>query len=165
MLYFAYGSNLDPDQMHQRCPEHRVVGTAVLHDHKLVFPLYSEDWGGGVASLQLSHGNDVWGVTYELGEESLRLLDECEGFHGPGDSHNLYEREQIWVELVHPEDGSVPRRMRAWTYLAHTANPSLPSRRYLDTILRGASAHGLPDDYVAALVRLAVQDESTEPGT
>ena len=70
MLYFAFGSNLDPEQMRERCPAHRQIGVAVLRDHKLVFPIFSESWGGGVASLQLSHGNDVWGVLHELSDRT-----------------------------------------------------------------------------------------------
>jgi hypothetical protein len=167
MLYFAFGSNLDPDQMRARCPAHKVVGMAVLHDHKLIFPIFSTLWGGGVASLQLSHGNDVWGMLYELNDDDLRVLDGHEGFRGPGDPHNLYERGPVWVELKHPEDGSVPRRVKAAAYLAHTANPSPPSRRYLDAVLKGARAHKLPDDYVATLMRLPVlaEEAASEPGT
>jgi gamma-glutamylcyclotransferase (GGCT)/AIG2-like uncharacterized protein YtfP len=163
MLYFAFGSNLDPDQMRDRCPGNHLIGEAVVRDHKLIFPRFSERWGGGVASLQLSHGNDVWGVLYELSDEDLHALDACEGFRVPADAHNQYEREQVWVDLVRPEDGSVPRRVRAWTYLARPANPSLPSRRYLDAVIKGARAHRLPDDYVAMLSRLPVLAEETEP--
>src|SRR5436309_7522291 len=47
MLYFAYGSNLDPEQMSARCPSHRVIGLAELKEHRLVFPLFSPRWGGG----------------------------------------------------------------------------------------------------------------------
>ena len=166
MLYFAFGSNLDPDQMQARCPAHRVVGMAVLRDHKLVFPIFSPSWGGGVASLQLSHGHDVWGMLYELDDEDLRALDGYEAFHGPGNPHNLYEREPVWVELTRPEDGSVPRRVKAAAYLAHTANPSPPSRRYVDALLKGARAHKLPDDYIAALMKLPVlaEEAAPEPG-
>jgi hypothetical protein len=163
MLYFAFGSNLDPDQMRARCPAHNVVGMAVLRDHKLNFPIFSPGWGGGVASLQLSHGHDVWGMLYELSDEDLHTLDGHEGFRGPGHAHNLYEREPVWVELTHPEDGSVPRRVKAAAYLAHTANPSPPSRRYLDAVLKGARAHRLPDDYIAALMKLPVLAEEVAP--
>jgi hypothetical protein len=159
MLYFAFGSNLDPDQMLARCPAHKVIGMAVLRDHKLIFPIFSTTWGGGVASLQLSHGNDVWGMLFELDDEDLRTLDGHEGFRGPGDPHNLCEREPVWVELTRPEDGSVPRRVKAAAYRAHTANPSPPSRRYLDAVLKGARAHKLPDDYIAVLTKLPVLAE------
>ena len=39
MLYFAYGSDLDPAEMKAMCPEQHVVGLAVLPDHRLAFPL------------------------------------------------------------------------------------------------------------------------------
>lgn len=156
MLYFAFGSNLDPDQMESRCPDHRVVGLAALHDHRLAFPLYSERWSGGVASVALAHGLTVWGVLYELSEADVARLDGFEGFKGPGDQHNVYDRQLLTVELVRPDDGSVPRRVRAATYVAHPSNPSPPSRRYLEAILKGARHHRLPGDYIEAL-------ESIEP--
>jgi hypothetical protein len=35
--------------------------------------------------------------------------------------------------------------------------PHVPSADYRDTMLRGARAHGLPCDYLAALERLDIQ--------
>lgn len=161
MFYFAFGSNLDPDQIRERCPAHRTVGLAALHDYRLIFPLYSERWGGGGASVQLHHGDIVWGVVYDLTEEDLAALDGFEGYRGPGDQHNIYERQVVTVELTRPDDGSVPRRLRAFAYMAHFSNPSPPTRRYLDTILRGARHHRLPEEYVAKLDKIAVQAEPT----
>ena len=151
MLYFSYGSNLDPEQMRERCPRARVVGLAALRDERLVFPLFSTNWGGGVASVQAAHGRTVWGVLYDLEEAELTALDAFEGFVAPGSQHNLYDREHVTVDLVRPDDGSIPRRVRAWIYIARPSNPQPPTRRYLDTILRGALHHRLPEDYVAFL--------------
>jgi gamma-glutamylcyclotransferase (GGCT)/AIG2-like uncharacterized protein YtfP len=156
MLYFAYGSNLDPEQMRIRCPGHRVVGLAELRDHRLTFPLTSHDWGGGVASVGLAHGESVWGAVYELSAADLATLDRYEGYRGPGDQHNLYDRETVSVQLVRADDGSFPRRLQAWIYVARPANPSPPSRRYLDAILRGARHHRLPDEVVAKLAATPV---------
>ena len=132
MLYFAYGSNLDPEQMQFRCPGAKAVGLAALRDHRLAFPLYSNAWGGGVSSVQLAHGDTVWGMLFDLTEQHLQTLDGYEEFRGPGDQHNVYDRGQVTVELTRPDDGSFPRRVRAWTYIARPAKPSPPSRRYLD---------------------------------
>jgi len=164
MLYFAYGSNLDPEQMQSRCPGAAVVGLAALRDHRLVFPLYSNNWGGGVSSIQLAHGHTVWGMLHDLTEEHLQTLDGFESFRGPGDQHNVYDRDQVTVELTRPDDGSFPRRVRAWTYIARPAKPSPPSRRYLDAILRGARHHRLPEEYIAKLATVAVAPESEVPG-
>jgi gamma-glutamylcyclotransferase (GGCT)/AIG2-like uncharacterized protein YtfP len=156
MLYFAYGSNLDPVQMASRCPFAQTVGLAALRDHRLVFPRYSESWGGGTAGMSPSHGPTVWGVLFEVTDACLATMDAHEGFRKSGDPHNSYEREQISVELTRPDDGSFPRRVRAWTYVANEANPTPPSRRYLDTILRGARHHRLPEEYIAALAAVPV---------
>lgn len=161
MLYFAYGSNLDPEQMKTLCPGHSVVGLAVLHDHRLGFPLFSNQWEGGVAGLLHAHGEKVWGVLYEVTESDLAALDTYEGWKGPGNQHNLYEREVVTVELVRPEDGSAPRRVRATTYYPRVSNPSPPSRRYLDALLRGAQHHRLPEEYVEWLGTIAVVEHES----
>jgi gamma-glutamylcyclotransferase (GGCT)/AIG2-like uncharacterized protein YtfP len=151
MLYFAYGSNLDPVQMGSRCPTAQTVGLAGLHDHRLAFPRNSETWGGGTSGIVPSHGPTVWGVLFDVTQACLDTLDTNEGFRGPGHPDNHYDREQVTVELTRPDDGSIPRRVRAWTYVARPAKPTPPSRRYLDTIVRGARHHRLPEEYIAAL--------------
>ena len=159
MLYFAYGSNLDPEQMRARCPSHHVIGLAALRDHRLAFPLFSPSWGGGVASLHLAHGETVWGMLYELTDSDLKSLDEAQGFRGPGDQHNISDRDTTSVELTRADDGSFPRRVRAAVYLPRPSNPSPPSRRYLDVLVRGATHHRLPEEYVAKLAATPVAAE------
>jgi len=161
MLYFAYGSNLNPDEMRQRCPSHRVVGMAALADHRLAFPRNSETWGGGTAGLEHAHGETVWGMVYELGDEDLASLDAFEGFKEPGSQHNLYDRELTTVDLRRPDDGSVPRRVRASAYFARPSNPSPPGRRYLETILAGARHHRLPEEYIERLAAIPTAAETT----
>jgi gamma-glutamylcyclotransferase (GGCT)/AIG2-like uncharacterized protein YtfP len=165
MLYFAYGSNLDPEQMQARAPSHRVVGLAALHDHRIVFPLFSNERGGGVASVQSHHGDSVWGIVFDVSAGELERLDEFEGFRGPGDQHNLYDREHLIVDLVRPDDGSVPRRVHADLYVARPSNPSPPSAAYLEQIVRGARHHRLPEDYVAILsAQPTMAEETPRPG-
>ena len=36
-LYFAYGSNINLDQMAQRCPDAQVVGPVTLENYELLF--------------------------------------------------------------------------------------------------------------------------------
>ena len=156
MLYFAYGSNLDLDQLRARAPDARVVGLGLLRDHKLTFPLRSVTWGGGAAGVSHAHGGTVWGVLYELTESDLASLDAYEGWHGPGSHHNTYDRELVTVELTRPDDGSVPRRVRATTYFARNLNPTPPTRQYLDTMLRGARHHRLPPEYIEWLETIEV---------
>lgn len=163
MLYFAYGSNLDPAQMSSRCPGHQVVGMAVMRDHKMVFPLTSHDWGGGVAGVQMQHGAELWGMVFELNDADLAALDRYEGFRGPGDQHNLYDRETVFVELTRADDGSFNRRLRVLCYLPKQANPAPPSKRYMDAIIKGAVHHRLPDEHLAFLRAIPVAEPVSEP--
>ena len=158
MLYFAYGSNLDPEQMRKRCPGHQPIGLASLRDHRLAFPRHSDDWGGGVGSPVLAHGHDLWGYLYEITEQDQAELDRYEGWIGPDDPGNAYHPETITVDLVRPDDGSVPRRVRALTYLARPTEPKLPSRRYVEVILMGARERALPEEYLTELAALPAAD-------
>ena len=142
---------MDSEEIGRRCPRYRLMGVAALADHRLGFPLYSTEWGCGVAGLGHAHGERVWGILCELDEGDLAALDEAQGRRGPGDQHNLSDREPVTVELVEPADGSVPRRIRAWAYYARSSNPSSPSRRYLDVLVSGARQRGLPEEYVERL--------------
>ena len=151
MLYFAYGSNMEPEQMQARCPGHKVVGLAELRDHRLTFPRHSHSWGGGVASVAVAHSESVWGVVYELTPEHLAQLDVYEGWKGEGNAHNVYDRETVAVHLTRADDGSFPRKLHALIYVARAANPGPPSERYLEALVRGARHHKLPSDYVARL--------------
>ena len=159
MLYFAYASNLDPALMGSVAPAHRIVGLASLADHRLAVTRFSPDWGGGLASPQLAHGQTLWGVVYDLSDEDMSGLDEKEGFRAAGDQHNICDRDITTVDLVRPDDGSIPRRLRPWVFVPRPSNPTPPSRRYLDAILAGARHHHLPEEYIARLAQIEVAAE------
>lgn len=136
--YFAYGSNLDPEQMQRRCPGHRVVGAGFLRGHRLRFQGEGVDWGGAVATIVPDASETVWGVIFELSEDDLRRLDEYEG-------PELYDRRDFDVRLA---DGGA---VRATAYVMRRRPEGKPSKMYLNAITRGARSHGLPTDYVDRL--------------
>lgn len=146
MLYFAYGSNMNPEQMKKSCPNATAKGIAKLDNHKLTFPRLSSNWGGGIASVDPKKGSEVWGVLYEVSEDEMRQLDESEGYLGPENAKNVYERVGA-VAVVH--FGAL---VQAVLYeIAYNRGSFPPSRKYLDTILAGARAHGLPAEYITML--------------
>ncbi len=77
--YFAYGSNLDTDQMRARCATALVDTRAVLCGHALAFGGFSRRWDGPVATLVPTRGAEVEGLLYRLQPEDLRSLDRHEG--------------------------------------------------------------------------------------
>ena len=143
--YFAYGSNLDPEQMTRRCPGHRVIGAGFLPGHRLRFQGEGEDWGGAVATIVADPSDTVWGVVFELTDEDLRVLDGYEGCRGDDDPTSLYVRRDFPVRLA--DGGSV----NAIAYVMRRRPEGNPSKRYLGAITRGARSHGLPTDYVDRL--------------
>jgi len=136
--YFAYGSNLCPDQMRRRCPGAKPAGTVKLEKHRLTFPLHSNNWKAGVAGIEPHDEEHVEGVLYELTEEHFEILDRYEAG---------YTRGRITVRCVERGD------IEALTYHPdpHPGGPFDPSDQYLGTMLRGAKAHGLSSQWIERL--------------
>lgn len=143
MLYFAYGSNMDPVQMRDRAPGARARGPARLAGYRLTFTRDSPGWGGGVGHVEPSPGDEVWGVLWEITDADLASLDEYEGV-----SVGAYVRRAMMVR-----HGDV--EVEAVAYLAVPRGYKPPSKRYVRALVRGAEAHGLPAAYVQHLRALA----------
>ena len=71
-LYFAYGSNINLDQMRYRCPDATVYGQAVLDNYDLRFR------GSGVATVEPKEGASLEGKGFEF---SKRMLKEDLRWH------------------------------------------------------------------------------------
>src|SRR5690242_6364360 len=79
-LVFAYGSNMDPAQMRERCPESDLSWfVAEAEGWRLCFPRKSTKRKGGVGSIAREEGASVWGVVFAISERDLSRLDEYEG--------------------------------------------------------------------------------------
>lgn len=79
MIYFAYGSNIDVNQMAQRCPGAKVMGKAILPRHQLVFAGLSKSRCGGVASVIRSEDGYVPGIIWQMDGDQVDQLDSYEG--------------------------------------------------------------------------------------
>lgn len=149
MLYFAYGSNLDFDQMRSRCPSAQFVAIARLPGYRLAFTRNSPKRGCGVADVVEDPGQCVWGAVYYIAEVDLGRLDKHEGFRpGRPISENAYNREERHVWRAGDRDEPLLVRL----YIANPENnPPLPSAAYRRQIVKGAESWGLPPDYVRSL--------------
>ncbi|KRB18268.1 hypothetical protein ASD99_31045 [Mesorhizobium sp. Root695] len=154
MLYFAYGSNMDTDQMKARCPGATKVGKACLPGHQLTFPRLSKGRGCGVSSVAAADGLDVWGVVYRLTTADAARLDANEGFVAGRAAHlNSYYRTTISVVM---DDIAV----EVETYIGVPQEaPPLPNLEYLKLIRNGAREHDLPETYRALLEALVASDQ------
>jgi len=154
MLCFAYGSNMNWDQMQDRCRSAQFLGVALLRDHRLAFTRYSDSPSRkcGVADALYEKGAEVWGVVYEIPDTEIAILDRCEGFR-PGRElrENAYIREERHV----CRDGDEQRPLLVQVYFANQQqNPPRPSAEYKKLIVEGAEWWHLPSDYIDQLERI-----------
>jgi gamma-glutamylcyclotransferase len=141
-LYFAYGSNMDEQQMRAHCPTFRRVDSACLHGHRLAFTRRSIVSGSGVADVLAAPRGSVWGVLYEVGDGDLEALDRKEG------NGWAYAREQKSVTLA--GDRSAHAAI-VYTVLAKEPSEVPPSGEYLERLIVAAEDQGLPEEYVVTL--------------
>lgn len=153
MLYFAYGSNMDWDQMRDRCPSARFVGVAKLPGHKLGFSRRSKTRGCGVADAVADQGSNVWGVVYEVDDRDVGRLDAAEGY-SPGRAKNAYRREERHVLI----DGKESNPLIAAVYFAiPEENPPRTNQAYKAQILKGGNHWHLPQEYIRNLERIETE--------
>lgn len=131
--YFAYGSNLNMEQMASRCPLAEPTERAYLANFSLEFKTNVR--GSGVATIRPDYGNYVEGALYKITPTCLSSLDMFEG-------HPLvYCRASVNVfTYSHME-------MEAVTYImTRRFARSVPSIEYLCRIQDGYLDFGIPFD-------------------
>lgn len=138
-LYAAYGSNMDPAQMNQRCPHSPVAGTGWIQDWWLTFG--GEDLGGegSLATLVEAPGEQVFVALYDVTADDEAHLDSWEGA-----DTGLYRKIRLRVHTL-------DRDVLAWVYVLDAFEGGLPSARYLGVLADAAERAGAPDDYVSRL--------------
>ncbi|GAB4335859.1 MAG: hypothetical protein Kow0010_23490 [Dehalococcoidia bacterium] len=149
MRYFAYGSNMDPEQMAERCPGAVPFGPARLDGWRLTFDRFSTRRRGYVADVVPAPSAATWGVLWEVTAAHLEALDRSEGV-----ANGAYRRAELKVRA---NDGSLVDAV-AYT-VCEPGPPGPPSPAYLGHLLRGAHAAGMPAWYIRFLEGFA-----TSPG-
>ncbi len=145
MIYFAYGSNMDHEQMQTRCPGHRVIGTVRLPNYALAFTRWSRSWNSGTADILPERGKEICGVLYDLTLDDLKRMDKF------ADYPNSYIRQDVFVEM----DGET---LPALTYVAIRQGVFLPSRAYLSKMIQGAEKNKVSERYLGFLKSLRTHD-------
>jgi gamma-glutamylcyclotransferase (GGCT)/AIG2-like uncharacterized protein YtfP len=138
-LYAAYGSNMDPAQMAERCPHSPQAGTGWLDGWRLTFGGEDLGWDGALATVVEDTGARVFVVLYEVSESDEKSLD-----HWDGATLGYYSKLRVRVATL---DGDV----LAWLYVLNDYEGGLPSARYLGIMADAAEAAGAPEDYVTGL--------------
>jgi gamma-glutamylcyclotransferase (GGCT)/AIG2-like uncharacterized protein YtfP len=137
VLYAAYGSNLDPQQMAQRCPHSPLRSTGWLTGWRITFG--GDGWDGPLPTLAEELGHQVFVALYDVTDGDEAQLDSWES----ADS-GLYRKVRVRVATL---DGE----LTAWVYVLNDFEGGVPSARNLGILADAAEAAGAPADYVAEL--------------
>ncbi len=154
-LYFAYGSNINLEQMAVRCPNARPVRPVILDNYRLAFR--GNAGYCGVATVIPARGEKVYGLLWKITPDCERALDRYEGYP------HLYGKEQI---TVRDKDGGSHKVMAYIMTHEYSRDPAEPSESYFRGIVRGYQANGLP---VRALfeavqrIRIEMDEHDTKP--
>jgi gamma-glutamylcyclotransferase (GGCT)/AIG2-like uncharacterized protein YtfP len=138
-LYAAYGSNMDPAQMAERCPHSPQAGTGWLDGWRLTFGGEDMSWEGALATVVEDQDARVFVVLYEVSETDEEALDRWDGA-----TLGYYRKLRVRVATL---DGDV----LAWLYVLNDYEGGLPAARYLGIMADAAEAAGAPVDYVKGL--------------
>jgi len=134
--YFAYGINMDRDEMAHRCRGAILQGIATLNGHRFIINRQ------GVATLVSVVQSREFGVLWHLTASDETALDLFEGV-----AQGSYEK---WV-IVARHKG---REHAALICLASDLRPGRPRPGYLETVCDAARWHRFPAAYMADLVAL-----------
>jgi len=138
-LYAAYGSNLDPARMGERCPHSPLQGTGWIEGWRLTFGGEEHGWDGALATIVPDPFEQVFVAVYDVSAEDAAALDGWEAA-----DTGLYRKTRVRAALLSGE-------MVAWAYVLDAFEGGLPSASYLGVLADAAEAAGAPDDYVTAL--------------
>lgn len=128
IMYFAYGSNMNPARMMARSMRFTRREFAVLHDYRLLFNKKATDGDYSYANIEPAPGSVVEGVLYEFPEEDLAHLDIAESWP------EQYIRTK--VQVINRAGECIV----ATVYIAHprrTAEGFLPTVAYMQHLLAG----------------------------
>lgn len=136
-LYFAYGSNMDEEQMAKRCPDAKLIKKARLDGYKFIIN------SRGVASIIKQSGSYVEGLLWEISFNDEASLDRYEG----ADS-GIYSKDEAVVNGDESEG-----KNKVLVYIAADDSHGYPRPGYLEKIIKAAEKFKFDSDYLIELKR------------
>ena len=118
-LYFAYGSNINQEQMEFRCNNALPVAIAYVKNFRFVIN------SNGVATIIPASASVVRGVLWQISKSDEDELDIYEVV-----SSNLYTKENCNVSVGY-------ENIDALVYIASNSEFGKPRKNYLETIIDG----------------------------
>ncbi len=131
--YIAYGSNLNVEQMSERCPAATPIGTAILHDYELYF---KGSGTGSYLTIEPKIGGKVPVAIWEVTPLDELALDRYEGYP------RFYYKQDFTLEVT-DLNGEEFGEMECFAYvMTKGRHYGLPTAYYLATCMRGYKNFG-----------------------
>jgi cation transport regulator ChaC len=147
VLYFAYGSNMDVEEVRSSCPGAELRCTpARLDGYEFDFRRLSQRRQGGASDIVRRANANLFGCVWEIPVAERAALDRREGVP------NAYRPLTVTLSTARGH-------IRAFTYTAanKAPDPVPPTAEYAQLILNAARERRLPLDYRARLEALMQQ--------
>jgi hypothetical protein len=151
--YFAYGPTMNPAVMAEVCRGAVALGPAMLPGHELAFFGHSATWDGAEKTLVRRPDCAVWGVVYRISSSDLDRLDLHQGVKLDGSGGYFHFPTEVIGRNGQRYDAVFYKR-------SMNGEPRLPSTGYVESIVAGAEAHALPNDYIDCLRRVPARRAS-----
>ena len=132
MLYVAYGSNCNLEQMAYRCPNSKKIGIGMLNGWKAVFNIHMD-------IIKTNNNNDIVPVVvWDIDSKDWRMLDMYEGYP------SYYVKETVNVIL---DNG---KEEKAIVYVMADDRKGIrpPASSYFNGIIKGYIDNGINTDYL-----------------
>ncbi len=154
MKCFAYGSNLNPQEIKKTCPSYTFLCVAKLTCHKIAFTRRSQNRQCGVADIVYSENSEVLGVVYNIDNQGeIDELDKREGYKLKDPKNSAYRRVDITVYDV---KNDAPMNVETYEVVKKEFDKYKPNPDYRDLIIAGAEHWKLPKDYIEKLKNIEV---------
>jgi gamma-glutamylcyclotransferase (GGCT)/AIG2-like uncharacterized protein YtfP len=143
MLYVAYGSNMNLEQMSYRCPKAKVIGNGKLNGWKLVFNCH--------ADIVKKNNSEVPVVVWDINDEyEWYRLDMYEGYP------HYYIRKTVDVVL----DNGTKEKAIVYVMADDRKGISPPSKGYFDGIIKGCIANKINTEYLYDALDYSFENET-----
>ncbi len=132
MLYCAYGSNCNLEQMAYRCPNSKKIDNGMLKGWKAVFNFHMD-------IIETDNENDfVPVVVWDIDSKDWKMLDMYEGYP------SYYVKETVNVIL---DNGKIEKAI-VYVMADNRKGICPPSQSYFDCIYEGYIENGIDVEYL-----------------
>lgn len=139
--YFAYGSNLNKNQMDNRCPENEKVGMGTLKGYSWIIN------ERGAANIVESMDDEVIGIIYKISDNDEDKLDKYEGV-----KIGCYKKQNLYVKVNN-------NIINCLVYIDPITEEGKPREEYIKRINKGIISAKLPENYVKKYIRRYVPED------